>query len=326
MRALICEAYGPPESLTVGELPEPALTADGVRIAVRAVGLNFADLLIVAGQYQFTSPFPFAPGMECAGEVIEVGADVTGLKPGDRVAAHPWRHCLAEQVVAPAHLVHRMPDAMDMTTGAALTLSYGTTHHALFDRARLLRGETLLVLGAAGGVGLNAVELGHQAGATVIAAAGSPEKLALCERCGADHGIDYRAEDLRARVQAITGGRGVNVVFDAVGGDMTLAALRCVDWGARLLIIGFAGGEIARIPSNHVLIKGTEVIGAVFTPLCEREPAAGKAVIADVMRLWREGRIRPHISHRLPFGRTVEGLALLAARASTGKVVIEVQE
>ena len=323
MKAWRCEAYGPPESLVLGELPEPALTLDGVRIAVRAVGLNFADLLIVAGQYQFKAPFPFAPGMECAGEVVEVGADVSDLKPGDRVAAHPWRHCLTEQVVAPAHLVHRMPDAMDFVTGAALTLSYGTTHHALFDRARLQRGETLLVLGAAGGVGLNAVELGHQAGATVIAAAGSAEKLALCRRYGADHGIDYRSEDLRARVKDITGGRGVNVVFDAVGGDMTLQALRCVDWGARLLIVGFAGGTIARIPSNHVLIKGTEVIGAVFTPLCEREPAAGKAVIADLMRLWREGHIRPHVSHRLPFDRAVEGLQMLASRASTGKVVVE---
>lgn len=326
MKALICEAYGPPESLRLGDLPEPALTPDGVRIAVKAVGLNFADLLIVAGSYQFKAPFPFAPGMECAGEVLEVGTDVADLKPGDRVAAHPWRHCLAEQVVAPANLVHCMPDAMDFATGAALTLSYGTVHHALFDRAGLAKGEIMLVLGAAGGVGLNAVELGHQAGAMVIAAAGSADKLALCKRYGADHGIDYRSEDLRARVKDITGGRGVNVVFDAVGGDMTLTALRCVDWGARLLVIGFAGGDIARIPSNHVLIKGTQVIGAAFTPLCEREPTRGKAVIADIMRLWREGRVRPHVSQRLPFEHAVEGLQMLAARASTGKVVIDLQE
>jgi NADPH2:quinone reductase len=217
-----------------------------------------------------------------------------------------------------------MPDAMDFATGAALTLSYGTVHHALFDRAGLTRGETLLVLGAAGGVGLNAVELGHQAGATVIAAAGGPEKLALCQRYGADHGIDYRTEDLRARVKDITGGRGVNVVFDAVGGEMTGQALRCVDWDARLLVIGFAGGHIAQIPSNHVLIKGTQVIGAAFTPLCEREPARGKAVIADVMRLWREGRVRPHVSRRLPFERAVDGLLSLANRASAGKVVVEI--
>ncbi|MEQ9643197.1 MAG: NADPH:quinone oxidoreductase family protein [Alphaproteobacteria bacterium] len=324
MRALICDQYGPPETLRVGELPEPDLTPEGVRIAVQAAALNFADLLAIEGKYQFKSPFPFAPGMECAGEVIEVGTDVTDLKIGDRVAAHPWRHCLAGQVVAPAHLAHKMPEAMDWATGAALTLSYGTSHHALFDRGRLTAGETVLVLGAAGGVGLYAVELAHQAGATVIAAAGGPEKLDLCRRYGADHGIDYRTEDLRARVKELTDGRGVNVVFDAVGGEMAKTALRCVDWGARLLIIGFAGGEIARIPSNHVLIKGTEVIGVAFTPLCEREPAQGKAVIADVMRLWREGRIRPHVSRRLPLDRAVEGMRALGARGTTGKVVIDI--
>jgi NADPH2:quinone reductase len=261
--------------------------------------------------------------MECAGEVLEVGAEVTGFRPGDRVAAHPSRHCLAEQVVAPASVTHLMPPGMDFATGAALTIGYGTAHHALTDRAGLRPGDTLLVLGAAGGVGLCAVELGHQLGATVIAAAGGPEKLALTRRYGADHTVDYRAEDLREAVRAATGGRGADVVFDAVGGDMTDRAMRCLAWDARLLIVGFAGGRIADIPSNHVLIKGAQVIGVAFGSLSRREPATAGRHIEAAMRLWRAGRIRPKIGLRLPFEEAIRGFQALAGREAVGKVVVE---
>jgi len=324
MRAVICRAYGEPETLEVGELPKPAMKEDGVRIRVRAVGLNFPDILSVQGRYQWKYPFPFSPGMECAGDVIEVGPKATGVKVGDRVAAHPWTGCYAEEVVAPSGLTFRMPDAMTYEQGAAFTLGYGTVHHGLFDRGELKRGESLLVLGAAGGVGLNAVEVGKLAGARVIAAASSAEKLALCREYGADELIDYRKEPLKERIRALTADKGVDVTFDPVGGEMTEAALRSTNWRGRLLIIGFASGDIPRLPANFALLRGASIVGSAYHTYCNREPERARAAMAELMGWCAEGKLKPHISFKFPLERYLEGLNALRERRATGKVILTV--
>lgn len=324
MRAVICRAYGEPESLEVGELPSPALTPDGVRIRIRAVGLNFPDILSVQGRYQWKYPFPFAPGMECAGDVLEVGPKVTQVRVGDRVAAHPWIGCYAEEVVAPESVTFRMPDSMSYEDGAAFTLGYGTVHHGLLDRGELKRGESLLVLGAAGGVGLNAVEVGKLVGARVIAAASTADKLALCRKYGADEAINYREEPLKDRVRALTGDKGADVTFDPVGGDMTEAALRATNWRGRLVIIGFASGSIAKLPANIALLRGAAVVGSAYHAFCNREPERARANMDELMGWYAEGKLKPHISFKFPLERYLDGLKALRERRATGKVVLTV--
>lgn len=324
MKAMICRAYGEPASLEYGDLPAPPIGPDDVRIAVRAAGVNFPDILVVQGKYQFKTPFPFAPGMECAGEVIEAGGNVTDLKPGDRVAAHPWNGCFAEQVVASATTVFKLPDGVDFTTAAACPVTYGTVYHALIDRGELRADETLLVLGAAGGVGLNAVEMAKLLGARVIAAAGSAEKLALCRDYGADETVNYTDGPLRDRVKALTGGRGADVIFDAVGGDMTDAAMRCINWQGRLLIIGFAGGRIARVPANLALLKGVALVGVAYQSFANRDPAASRANMATLFDWIAAGKLRPHVSMRFPLSQAAEAMHAIAERRSTGKVVLEI--
>ena len=322
MKAVLCRQYGPPEMLDWADTGEPPMTADGVRIAVKAAALNFPDLLAIEGKYQWKVDFPFSPGFECAGEVLEVGPEVEGIAVGQRVAAHPWRNCLAEQVVAPADIVFPIPDTMDFPTAAGFTIVYGTVHHALIDRGRLQEGETLLVLGAAGGVGLAAVELGKRLGATVIAAAGGAEKLALCEEYGADHGIDYREGRLRDAVKELTGGRGADVIFDPVGGDMTDEAVRCINWRGRILIIGFAAGRIAQTAANLTLLKGSEIVGVAYHGFFNREPELGRRNMADLMARFACGELKPHHSITLPMSQAVDALRAIAERRSTGKVIL----
>jgi NADPH2:quinone reductase len=322
MKAVLCRRYGPPETLEWGDIEEPEITSGGVRIAIKAAALNFPDLLAIEGKYQWKVDFPFSPGFECAGMVLETGPEVEGIEVGQRVAAHPWRDCLAEQVVAPAELVFPIPERMDFPTAAGFTIVYGTVHHALIDRGRLQPGETLVVLGAAGGVGLAAVELGKQLGATVIAAAGGDEKLALCREYGADHGIDYRDGRLREAVKDLTGGNGADVIFDPVGGDMTDQAVRCVNWRGRILIIGFASGRIAQTPANYTLLRGAEIVGVAYHGFFNREPDLGRRNMADLMARFGRGELRPHHSITLPMNQAVEAMTAIAERRSTGKVIL----
>jgi len=322
VRALVCSRLDGLDGLALGCLPDPEPGPGEVLIEVAAAALNFPDLLMAEGRYQFRPALPFAPGMECAGRIAALGPGVDGLAVGQRVAAHPWQGCFAERAVAPAALTFPLPDGIDAVTAAAMPIGYGTVHHALIDRARLQAGESLLVLGAAGGVGLMAVELGRMLGATVLAAANGQAKLELARRYGAAHGIDYTCEPLAERVKTLTGGRGADVAFDPVGGDFTRQAMRALGWGGRLLVIGFAAGEIPRLPANHVLIKGLEVIGSAYQKFCLDEPGRARAAMAELFGWWQAGRLRPHVSATAPLDGAVELLRAMAGRRATGRLVV----
>jgi len=322
MRAVLCTELGGPEKLAVADVPPPPLADGAVRLEVHAAGVNFADILLIAGQYQDRPPLPFIPGMEVAGVVRAVGAGVSRLKPGDRVLAAVGRGGHAEEVVAEAAIVHRIPDAMDFATAAGFPVAYSTSHGAFDWRARLKPGERVLVLGASGGVGLTAVEVAKAMGANVIAAAGGAEKLAVAQRAGADHLIDYTREDLRERVKAITGGRGVDVVYDPVGGDAFDQSLRSVAWEGRLIVIGFAGGRVSQIPANLVLVKNIDIIGFFWGSYRLHKPELMAQSYEQLFRWFAEGKLKPHISHRLPLAEAAAALALIKTRKSTGKVVL----
>ncbi|HMA49215.1 MAG TPA: NADPH:quinone oxidoreductase family protein, partial [Magnetospirillaceae bacterium] len=289
-------------------------------------GLNFADTLMLSGRYQERQQPPFAPGMEVAGRVAEIGAGVEGLKPGDRVMAAVGAGGYAEQVVAAAPDVIRIPDEMDFVTAAGFPIAYGTSHHALTARAGLKSGEVLLVHGAAGGVGLTAVEIGHALGATVIATAGNAEKLEVARAHGADHLINYREEDVKTKVRAFTGGRGVDVVYDPVGGEVFQTSLRCTAPEGRLLVIGFASGEVPQIPANLLLVKNLTVIGYDWGAYRRRRADDLRAGFMELLGWYRDGRIKPKISATFPLEGANEGLDLLRRRGSTGKVVLKIDQ
>ncbi|HZB90142.1 MAG TPA: NADPH:quinone oxidoreductase family protein [Stellaceae bacterium] len=322
MRAVLCKELGGPEKLVLEEVPSPALSDGGVLIDIHAAGVNFADILLIAGQYQDRAPLPFIPGMEVGGVVRAVAAGVTQVKPGDRVLASVGRGAFAEQVAVEADSVHPIPDSMDFATAAGFPVAYGTSHGAFLWRARLQPGETVLVLGASGGVGLTAVEIAKAMGARVIAAAGGAEKLAIAQRAGADHLVDYTSEDLRERIKAITGGRGADVVYDPVGGDAFDQSLRAIAWEGRMIVIGFAAGRIQQIPANLVLVKNIDVIGFFWGSYRRHKPHLLGDSYRQLFRWFEEGKLKPHISHQLPLERTGEALALLKQRKSTGKVVV----
>jgi NADPH:quinone reductase len=322
VKALLCKAYGPPESLVVEEVPSPTPGPGEAVITVRAAGVNFPDVLIIQNKYQFHPPLPFSPGSEVSGVVKAVGEGVTDVKPGDRVMAFTLYGGFAEEVKTDARRLLPQPAGMDDETAAAFVLAYGTSDHALRDRGRLQRGETLLVLGAAGGVGLAAVEIGKAVGARVIACASSAEKLAVCRRHGADETIDYAIDDLRGRIGAITGGTGVDVVFDPVGGSYTEPALRSMAWRGRLLVVGFAAGEIPRIPLNLTLLKGCAIAGVFWGEFARREPDRFADSVRQLERWFAEGRIKPYVSATFPLARAAEALTLVAARQVKGKVVV----
>jgi NADPH:quinone reductase len=322
MRAVLCKEWGGPDKLVVEDVPRPALRDGGVRIEVHAAGVNFADLLVIAGQYQEKPAFPFIPGAEAAGVVSEVGAGVNGLKPGDRVVALTGLGAYAEEVVADSARVMPIPDGVDFASASAFPVAYGTSHGALEWRARLQPGEWLLVLGAAGGVGLAAVEIGKMLGARVIACAGSAEKLAVAQQHGADHLIDYSREDIRERVKAITGGHGADAIYDPVGGDAFEAALRSIAWGGRILVIGFASGRIPQIPANIVLVKNIEVIGFYWGSYQVHRPDLLRGSLQQLLGWINEGKLKPHVSHRFHLAHIAQALGSLRRRETTGKVVL----
>jgi NADPH2:quinone reductase len=322
MRAVLCREFGPFEKLTLAELPAPPIVPGAVRVAVHAVGVNFADLLIVQGKYQEKPALPFSPGFEIAGVVSELGSGVAGLRVGERVFGIMDHGAYADEAVLPAARVFPIPDRMDFATAAGFPVAYGTSHGALDWRARLKPGETLLVLGAAGGVGLTAVEIGKAMGATVIAVAGTPAKLAVARHQGADHLVDYSREDLRGRIKEISGGRGADVIYDPVGGDAFDQCLRSIAWGGRIIVIGFASGRIPQIPANLLLVKNCDAIGFYWGSYRERNPALVRQSFETLLAWFEAGRLKPHISHRIDLADAGRAMAMLADRKATGKVVL----
>jgi NADPH2:quinone reductase len=322
VKAVVCNQYGPPESLALEELPSPKPGAGEVVISVKAASVNFPDVLIIQNKYQFKPPLPFSPGSELAGVVKEVGSGVTAFRAGDRVMAFTTYGAFAEEVKTDANRLLALPEKMDFVTGAAFVLTYGTSDHALRDRAALKAGETLLVLGAAGGVGLAAIEIGKALGARVIACASSDDKLAVCRAHGADDGINYAVEDLRERIKTLTDARGIDVVYDAVGGAYTEPAFRSLAWRGRLLVVGFAAGDIPKLPLNLALLKGASVVGVFWGDFARREPKAFAASMQQLGRWYAEGRLKPHVSQTLPLEKAAQAIQLLASRQAKGKVVV----
>src|SRR6266850_2609923 len=324
MKAVLCKQYGPPESLVVEELPSPVPGPGEVVVSVKAASLNFPDVLIIQNKYQFKPPLPFSPGSEMSGLVKEVGEGVQGYKPGDRVIAFTTYGAFAEEVKVEATRLVPIPEGMDFNSAAAFLLTYGTSDHALRDRAQLKAGETLLVLGAAGGVGIAAIEIGKALGARVIACASTSDKLAVCSAHGADETINYATEDLRERIKALTNGNGPDVVYDPVGGPYTELALRSIAWRGRLLVVGFAAGEIPKIPLNLTLLKGCAVVGVFWGEFTRREPERFAESMARLGRWYTEGRLKPHISETFPLERAADALTRMANREVKGKIVLSV--
>ena len=325
MKAVLCKAYGPPESLVVEDVPSPIPGPGEVVIAVKAASVNFPDVLIIQNKYQVKPPLPFSPGSEVAGIVKAVGEGVTSFKPGDSALAITAYGAFAEEVKIEARRLLPIPAGMDFPTAAAFGLTYATSEHALSDRGQLEAGETLLVLGAAGGVGLAAIEIGKALGARVIACASTDAKLAVCRQHGADDTINYAGEDLRERIKALTNGNGADVVYDPVGGPYTEPALRSIAWRGRLLVVGFAAGEIPRIPLNLTLLKGCAIVGVFWGEFTRREPQRFAASMQHLAGWYAEGKLKPHISETFPLERAADALTRIAERKVTGKVVLVTQ-
>jgi NADPH2:quinone reductase len=322
LKAVLCKELGPPEKLVVENVPSLEPGKGQVVVSVKAAGVNFPDTLIIQGKYQFKPEPPFSPGGEVAGLVKEVGEGVTSVKPGDRVIAASTWGGFAEEMLADADRLVPMPDAMDYVPASAFILTYGTSYHALKDRAQLKAGETLLVLGASGGVGLAAVQLGKAMGARVIAAASSDAKLAVCKAEGADELIDYASEDLRARVKQITAGKGVDVVYDPVGGPYSEPALRDMAWNGRFLVVGFAAGDIPKIPLNLALLKGCSIVGVFWGAFTRNEPEHNRRNNQELMQLYTAGKVKPHIHATYPLERAAEALNDVLYKRVSGKVVL----
>jgi NADPH:quinone reductase len=322
MKAVLCKAYGMPETLVVEEIEPLRAGREQVVVEVKACGVNFPDTLIIQGKYQFKPAMPFSPGSEVAGVVKEVGEGVKGVSVGDHVIASTGWGGFAEEVVVSATKIIPMPAGLDFTIASAFVLTYGTSHHALKDRAQLQQGETLLVLGAAGGVGIAAIEIGKQLGARVIAAASNDEKLEVCKQHGASEVINYASEDLRERIKQITGGQGVDVIFDPVGSNYSEPALRSMAWKGRFLVVGFAGGEIPRIPLNLTLLKGCSIVGVFWGAFTEREPQHNAENLAELMSWLSQGILKPHISATYPLERAADALYDMLNRKVLGKAVL----
>ena len=322
MKAVLCVRHGPPEALELAELPDPAPGAGEVLVDVKAVGLNFFDLLIISNRYQVKPDLPFSPGSEFSGVVAGLGEGVRGFKAGDRVCGTIGYGAAREKLVAAERDLVRIPDELDFERAAGLVVTYGTVLHALEDRANLKKGETLAVLGAAGGVGLAAVEVGKVMGARVIACASSAEKLAFTRSHGADEGIDYSREDLKDRLRELTGGKGADVVLDPVGGPLAEAAVRSTAWEGRYLVVGFAAGEIPKLPLNHVLLRGCSVVGVAWGAMVRRDPARGTAITRQLVDWAREGRISAHVDKAYPLAQAAEALSAIARREVKGKFVL----
>jgi NADPH:quinone reductase len=322
MKAVLCEKLGDPGVLKIAQVDRPVPKRGEVLVRVAAAGLNFADSLIVRGKYQVRPPLPFSPGLECAGIVEEIGSGVSACGPGDRVLAILDYGGFAEYALARAPDVFPIPEGVELATAAAIPVAYGTSHHALTAKARLRSGEVLLVHGAAGGVGLTAVQIGKRLGASVIATAGGAEKLEIARRNGADHLVDYRQEDIRDRVKAITGGRGADVVYDPVGGDVFADSLRCTAPDGRILIIGFASGDVSQIPANIIMVKNITCIGYHWGAYRQIDPTGLRASFDELLGWISEGSLRPHISFTVGLEDFRQAFEALIQRRSTGKIVI----
>jgi NADPH2:quinone reductase len=324
MKAVLCKAYGSPETLVIEDVESPTPGRGQVVVTVKACGVNFPDTLIIRGLYQFKPPPPFSPGSEVAGIVKAVGEGVETVKPGDRVIAFGAFGGFAEEMLADAGAVLPVPAAMDFETAASIVMTYGTDLHALKDRGHLQPGETLLVLGAAGGIGLAAVELGKVMGARVIAAASTDEKLAICRQHGADAVINYGNEDLKGRIYALTGGQGVDVVVDPVGGATSEPALRGMAWNGRFLVVGFTAGEIPRIALNLPLLKGCAIVGVFWGSFAARYPRQNKENLRELLGWFEAGQLKSRISARYPLARAADALNAISERKVMGKAVLVV--
>jgi len=322
MRALVCKDFAPYDQLSVEDVPEPPLGDGFVMVDVKAAGVNFPDILLVEGKYQMKPETPFVPGMEAAGVVSALGPGVQGVKEGDRVIAATMLGAFAEKVPVHSSQLVPMPASMSFEEGAALTTIYGTSYHALKDRARLKEGETVLVLGAAGGVGIATVQLAKAMGARVIAAASSAEKLDFCKANGADEVINYAEEDLKARAKDLTGGKGVDVVYDPVGGDYSEAALRASGWDARYLVIGFAAGPIPKVPLNLALLNSRNILGVFWGAWVGREPRANAQNLKEIFDFFEAGKLKPQISASYGLEDYARAFEDLMNRRVKGKVVL----
>lgn len=332
MKAMLCKEYGPPESLVLSEVPDPAAGPGQVIVQVKSCGVNFPDVLIIEGKYQFKPAFPFSPGAEIAGVVKSLGEGVTRFKVGDRVIASLGNGGMQEQVAVDQMRCVPMPDGMDFETASGLLLTYGTSHYALKDRARLKPGETLVVLGAAGGVGLAAVELGKAMGARVIAGASSQEKVDLARKHGADEGFVYvsgkltrdQQKEFSEQIKQATGGKGADVLYDPMGGDYAEPAVRAMNWEGRYLVIGFTAG-IPSVPLNLTLLKSCDIQGVFWGAFTARDPKRNQEHLMEIMRWTVEGKIKPYISARFPLARAGEAIRMLADRKALGKVVVTME-
>ena len=322
MKAILCSQYCGPDDLVLGELPDPVAGPGEAVIAIKAAALNFFDLLMIQGKYQIKPPFPFSPAAEIAGVIESVGAGVTDLKPGDRVAASIGHNGAREKVAVPASSIVKIPDALDFDRAAGVIVIYGTALHALEDRADPKPGETLAVFGAAGGVGLAACELGKVLGLKVIACASSDEKLEFAKKHGADLTVNYAKEDLKDALKKIGGEKGIDIVFDPVGGAYAEIGVRSLGWKGRFLVIGFAAGDIPKIPLNLALLKGCDIRGVFWGAHMKREPQQGRAALEKLMRWAAEGKISSHVDRTFPLARTADALKVLAARQAMGKVIL----
>ena len=322
MRAVVVDRWLEPAELAVRELPDPIVGPGQLGVDVKAAGCNFFDILIVQGRYQVKPPFPFIPGGEIAGVVREIGQGVSGFAVGDRVLASAPMGGYADRIAIPASFAHRMPDAMSFEEGASLPIVYPTSYAGLVYRAALKPGETLLVHAAAGGVGLAAVQIGKALGARVIATAGGPDKVRVAIEAGAEFGIDYNSEDFVERVKEITGGKGADVIYDSVGGEIFDKSLKCIAWCGRLLVIGFAGGTIPSVAANRILLKNVSVVGLHWGAYAKYEPARIPETFAALFQLYQEKKIRPVIYASYPLEKAADALAALGSRKTHGKVVL----
>lgn len=322
MRAIVCQQYGPPEDLVLDEVPDPTPGPDALVVRVRAAAVNFPDVLLIDGKYQLKIPPPFTPGSELAGDVVAVG-DGVALRPGDRVVGTSFVGAFAEQALLPAATVTTIPDGVDYADAAGFGVTYRTAYHALRSVAQVSQGDWVVVLGAAGGVGLAAVDLAVAMGARVLAAASSPEKLAACRERGAEATVDYDREDLKGRIREITGD-GAQAVLDPVGGPYAEPALRSLARGGRFLTLGYAAGSIPAIPLNLVMLKGITVQGMEIRTFADDHPEENSRDLAELSRLFADGRVRPYIGARFPLADTAAALRYVADRKAVGKVIIDV--
>ncbi len=322
MKALLCKEFGTADRLVLEEIADPIAGKGEVVVDVKAAGINFPDTLIIEGKYQFKPPFPFTPGGESSGVVSAVGDGVDGFAIGDRVIASMMVGGFAEKALAPAEMLTKIPDEMNFNTAAGFTVTYATSYHALKQRANLQAGETLLVLGAAGGVGLAAVELGKAMGAKVIAAASTDDKLEVCKTAGADEVINYSTENLKERIKELTGGKGADVIYDPVGGNLSEQALRGIAINGRFLVVGFAAGDIPKIPLNLTLLKQCQIVGVFWGAWARADRQAHDDNFAELLQMFLDGKLKPLVSQTFPLTSYVDAYACLTERRAKGKVIL----